>query len=42
MSNLGGKCQEKKVPGDCRERDCAGCDISVFERNNYFCGKLMV
>lgn len=32
-------CDEKK---DCTERKCVECDIPVFERNNYFCGKLMV
>lgn len=26
----------------CEERKCVECNIPVFERNNYFCGKLMV
>jgi hypothetical protein len=33
------ECEEVKV---CQERDCVECDIPLFERNNYFCGKLMV
>ncbi len=28
--------------GDCMDRKCVECDIPAVERNNYFCGKLMV
>lgn len=30
------------VKNDCRERECLECEIPALERNNYFCGKLMV
>lgn len=32
-------CEEIK---DCKERKCVECEIPAIERNNYFCGKLMV
>lgn len=32
-------CEESK---DCMERQCVECEIPAVERNNYFCGKLMV
>ena len=41
MSNLIKDC-EKVKNCDCEERNCLECDIPAVERNNYFCGKLMV